>query len=100
MPAVNLFLAYSILNGGKNFDMKSTSLGASISKNLVLVTPYAGISLDKSALSVKDLPLQGSTKSGLRQFVGLRLNIPIISLCAEADFGEMQSYGLSVDFGI
>ncbi|MDD5774004.1 MAG: hypothetical protein PHX78_11120 [bacterium] len=101
MPAVNLFLAYSVLNGGKNFDVNSTSFGASISKGLGIVTPYAGLSLDRSKLSVKDLPLlQGVTKSGLRQFIGLRLNMLILSLCAEANFGEMQSYGLSLDIGI
>lgn len=100
-PAVNIFLAYSVLNGGKNFDVNSTSLGASISKGLGIVTPYAGLSYDRSKLSVKNLPLlQSATKSSLRQFVGLRLNMLVLSLCAEADFGEMQSYGLSLDIGI
>lgn len=104
MPAVNVFLAYSVLNGAKNFDVSSTSFGASISKGLGIITPYAGLCLDRSKLSVKDLPLsislQDATKSGLRQFVGLRLNMLILSLCAEANFGEMQSYGLSLDIGI
>jgi len=104
MPAVNVFLAYSVLNGGKNFDVNSTSFGASVSKGIGIITPYAGLSLDRSKLSVKDLPsstsLQDVSKSGFRQFVGLRLNMLVLSLCAEANFGEMQSYGLSLDIGI
>ena len=100
-PAVNVFLAYSVLNGGNNFDMNATSVGASISKGLGIITPYAGISSDKSNLSVKNISsLQDVAKSGLRQFAGLRLNLLVLSLCAEANFGEMQSYGLSLDIGI
>ncbi|MFH1287281.1 MAG: DUF6588 family protein [bacterium] len=101
-PAVNLFLAYSVLNGGKNFDLNSTSFGASISKGIGILTPYAGISYDQTKLSVQgsSLPLQNTTNSGIRQFVGAKLNMLIFSLCVEADFGEMQSYGLSLDIGI
>lgn len=101
-PAVNLFLAYSILDGGKNFDLNSTSLGASVSKGIGIITPYAGISYDRTKLSVKgsSLLLQNTTGSGMRQFAGVRLNVIIFSLCAEANFGEMKSYGLSLDFGI
>lgn len=101
MPAVNLFLAYSILDGGKNFDLNSTSIGASVSKGIGIITPYAGISYDQTKLSVKGSSLlQNTAGSGMRQFAGARLNVIIFSLCAEANFGEMQSYGLSLDFGI
>ncbi|MEW6087379.1 MAG: hypothetical protein AB1498_03680 [bacterium] len=101
-PAVNLFLAYSVLSGGKNFDLNSLSYGASVSKGLGIITPYAGISFDQSELSVKSssLSLANTTSTGFRQFVGLKFNMLILSLCAEADFGEMQSYGLSLDLGI
>ncbi len=99
-PAVNLFLAYSVLSGGKNFDLNSTSVGASISKGIGIITPYAGVSYDQTKLSVKGLPLQDTTNPNLRQFVGVKLNMVILSLCAEADFDEMQSYGLSLDIGI
>ena len=99
-PAVNVFLSYSILNGAKDFDLNSLSVGGSVSKGFAILTPYAGISYDQTNLDVgSSINLNNASEGVLREFIGLKINLLALKLCGEINFGEMQSYGLSLDLG-
>lgn len=100
-PAVSLSGHYSTMLGVDAFDLSTYGVDLGVSKGFAILTPYAGIgevwyeSQDKTNLNLQD-----HNGSHLRSYLGMRLGIlPFMSVTAQADFSEINSYSLRLDLG-
>src|SRR5512143_2147115 len=97
MPAVAVRGAYTKLSGINDIDMSTTSLDLSISKGILMFTPYAGVgevwitSTPKPAVAGVNLEKENITVT--KPFIGLKFSLlPIFNIVAEADFAKVQEY--------
>ena len=95
MPAIALRGAFTKVTGIDQLDFDTRSIDVSISKGLLMLTPYAGI----GRVQVNSTPEAATGLSGLRlyqtrTFVGLNVNLGF-NLAFEADrTGDVTSYGV------
>ena len=95
MPAVAIRGSYSALSGVDQLKMNTTGVDLSISKGILMFTPYAGVGKVWVRSTPKDVPgLKRESFSLNRAFAGININ-----LAAEVDrTGDTTSY--SVKAGI
>ena len=99
MPAVAIRGSYSALSGVDQLKMNTTGVDLSISKGILMFTPYAGVGKVWVRSTPKDVPgLKRESFSLNRAFAGVNINLGI-NLAAEVDrTGDTTSY--SVKAGI
>ncbi len=104
MPAVAIRGAYTKLSGIDELDLSTKSLDVSISKGILIFTPYAGvgevwITSDPHSVLAPGLTKEDITKS--KFFVGSKITVfPFINLVLEGDFSNVKEYSarLNVNF--
>ncbi len=99
--------AYSKFSVGDLLDFKGLSIGAQASKKFVLLTLYSGLAWEKTTLNLAykttsgntpvDVDLDGANK--FRFTVGAGLDLFILTLFADANFGSVTNYSGGVAFG-
>jgi hypothetical protein len=106
MPAVAIRGAYTKLSGVDALDLSTKSLDLSISKGVLIFTPYAGVG-EVWITSDPHNTLSGVTvlqKEDIRKskaFIGAKVKIfPFINLVLEGDFSNIKEYSgrLNINF--
>jgi hypothetical protein len=101
LPAIAIRGAFTKLSGIDVFDMETKSLDVSISKDLVFITPYAGV----GDVWITNEPT-GSTATNLSKvninetkgFIGFKfIFLPILNIVAEGDFAKVNAYSLRLN---
>lgn len=104
MPAVAIRGAYTTLSGIDVLDLSTKSLDLSISKGIVIFTPYAGVGEVWISSTPHSKVNPTLTKEEIRKskaFVGLKTKIfPFMNLVLEGDFSNIAAYSarLNVNF--
>jgi len=103
MPAVAIRGAYTKLSGLKELDLSTKSLDLSISKGILIFTPYAGVGevwiTSQEHSSLVALAKEDITRT--KVFVGMKTKIfPFINLVVQGDFSNVKEYSarLNVNF--
>lgn len=98
-PALSIRGSYSQLDGVDDIDLNTQTIDLTISKGILMLTPYAGVSAlwvngsENSPLVILD----DASETTLRGFLGLQVSpIPMIVVTGEAFFGDVIQYGLKV----
>ncbi|MDX9739693.1 MAG: hypothetical protein RBT81_00735 [Gammaproteobacteria bacterium] len=101
MPAVAVMGHYSRLSGVDDLRLSSYGADLSISKGFAMLTPYAGIGhLWYDGEERAGLGFSDHDDSTMRSYLGMRVGLlPFMSLTAQADFSEIDSYSLRLDLG-
>ncbi len=95
-PAVAIRAAYTKLSGVDALDIDTKSLDLSISKGILIFTPYAGIGevwikSDPNTTLAPSLTSEKITKT--KFFVGTKVKIfPFVNLVLEGDFANVNEY--------
>lgn len=101
-PAVSVSGHYSQLTGVDDLDLSTYGIDLGISKGFALFTPFAGIGqiwYDGSE-NVDALSLSDRSTSQTRSYLGMRVGLlPFMSVTAQADFAEINSYSLRLNLG-
>lgn len=101
-PAVSVSGHYSQLTGVNDLDLAAYGIDLGISKGFALFTPYAGIGqvwYDGSE-SADGIDLSDRNTSQTRSYLGMRVGLlPFLSVTAQADFSEINSYSLRLNLG-
>jgi hypothetical protein len=102
MPAVAVRAAYTKLSGIDDIDISTKSLDLSISKGILMFTPYAGVSevwiTSTPKPSVAGVNLEKEDLTETKPFLGLKVSfLPIFNIVAEADFGKVEAYSLRLN---
>jgi len=100
-PALGVRATYSRLSGIDDMSLQTAGVDASISKGILIFTPYAGVGMlwidgkyDGNTLGVS-LDQESFWQS--RGFVGLKITpIPLVSVTAEAEYAARPIYSLKV----
>lgn len=107
MPAVAIRGAYTKLSGLDTLDISTKSVDVSISKGILIFTPYAGIgqvwitSEPQGVAAAPPVSLKKEDITKTKGFVGLKTKIfPFINLVLEGDFSTVKEYSarLNVNF--
>lgn len=99
-PAVSVMGHYSKLSGVDDLSLSSYGVDLGISKGFAMLTPYAGIGQiwyegrERAGLGFAD-----RDDSQTRGYLGLRFGLPLLSITAQADFAEVDSYSLRLNIG-
>jgi hypothetical protein len=104
MPAVAIRGAYTKLSGVDELDLSTKSVDLSISKGILIFTPYVGvgevwITSDPHSALNPSLTKEDITKT--KVFVGTKVKIfPFVNLVVEGDFANVKEYSarLNVNF--
>lgn len=101
LPAVSIRGSYTNLTGIDQLDFDTKGLDISISKKILLVTPYAGAGYVWVNSTPKGVPGLGEESfSYPKLFAGVRANLLLVSFTFEVDkTGDAVSYGLRVGVG-
>ncbi|MDH4163539.1 MAG: hypothetical protein OEW15_12725 [Nitrospirota bacterium] len=93
-PALAVRGAYTKLSGVEDLDINTKSVDLSISKGILMFTPYAGYGrVWITSKENTNLPLQEEKISENKAFVGCKFTFfPLMNLVVEADFAEVNSY--------
>lgn len=101
-PAVSVSGHYSTVVGVSDIDLSSYGIDLGISKGFALFTPFAGIGqiwYDGSESSA-EVDLRSHNTSQTRTHLGMRMGLlPFMSVTAQADFSEINSYSLRLNLG-
>lgn len=100
-PALGIRGTYSRLSGVDQLDANAKGLEISVSKGLLLLTPYAGIGKVWSTITPKGTAaaLPETEVNFNRIFIGTRIALTLLNIAIEAEkIGETQ--GVSVKLGI
>ncbi|MFK7890310.1 MAG: hypothetical protein AB8B63_05800 [Granulosicoccus sp.] len=94
-PAIGIRLTHSRVEGASDFDLNSTGLEASISKGILIFTPYAGAGIVRSnADPVGVDTLSEETYDQRKIYVGVTMNIGF-ALTAEVErTGDYRTYSV------
>lgn len=105
MPAVAIRGAYTKLSGVDALDISTKSLDLSISKGLLIFTPYAGIGkvwiTSEAHSTTVPLSLAKEDISKTKIFVGSKIKVfPFVNLVVEGDFSNVKVYSarLNINF--
>lgn len=97
-PAVSVRASYSRTQGITDFDLDNAGLELTLSKGVLMFTPYAGIGIVASTATPSRSLRESTTLEDERfnqekVFVGLNLNLVGVNLTAEADrTGDFTTY--------
>lgn len=102
-PAVAVRGSYTKLLGVDSLDLQTIGYDASISKGVLMFTPYAGI----GQVAIKSEPrnlvsgslLTSETVTETKYFLGVKTRMLLLTVTAEADFAEVPAYSLRVGMG-
>ncbi len=108
MPAIAIRGAYTKLSGVDEFDLSTKSVDLSISKGIVIFTPYAGVGQvfitsephNTATVPILDRLHEENVRKS-KAFVGLKTKIfPFMNLVLEGDFSNINEYSarLNVNF--
>lgn len=98
-PAVALRGSYTKLMGVDYLDLQTIGYDASVSKGILMLTPYAGVG-QMVINSKPDVPgLDDETITETKYFVGVKTSLLLLTIAAEADFAEVPAYSLRVGLG-
>ncbi len=98
MPAIAIRGAYTKLSGIDDLDLSTKSLDLSISKGILIFTPYVGvgevwITSDPHPTVTITPPLEKEDITKTKAFVGLKTKIfPFVNLVLEGDFSTVKEY--------
>jgi hypothetical protein len=106
MPAVAIRGAYTKLSGVDMLDLSTKSLDISISKGILIFTPYAGIgevwiTSDPHSTTLPGSLLKKEDITKTKAFVGTKMKIfPFVNLVVEGAFSNIKEYTarLNVNF--
>lgn len=100
MPAVSLRGSYTRMSGIDQLDLDTKGVDISVSKQILLVTPYAGAGYVHVTSTPKGVAGLGEERFGYpKLFAGVRASLGVVAFTAEVDkTGDTLSYG--VRFGI
>lgn len=101
-PAVSVTGHYSQLTGVDELDLAAYGIDLGISKGFAQFTPYGGIGQVwyDGRENVDSLTLSDRNTSHLRSYLGMRVGLlPFLSVTAQADFAEINSYSLRLNLG-
>jgi hypothetical protein len=105
MPAVAIRGAYTKLSGLKELDLSTKSLDLSISKGILIFTPYAGIGevwiTSQAHTGTPLIPLETENITKSKFFVGTKVKVfPFVNLVVQGDFSNVKEYSarLNVNF--
>ncbi len=100
-PALSVMGHYSKLSGVDDLRLSSYGVDLSISKGFAMLTPYAGIGqVWYEGRERAGLGFEARDDSQTRGYLGLRLGLlPLLSVTAQADFAEIDSYSLRLNLG-
>lgn len=95
LPAIAIRGAFTKLSGVDDLDISTKSADISISKGILMFTPYAGYGMvwidskEKSSL----VTLKDESITEPKVFVGCKFTFfPLMNLVVEADFAEVKAY--------
>ncbi len=99
-PAIAIRGAYTKLSGVDQLDLSTTSADISISKGILIFTPYAGVGEvwitsdpKNQATHVGPIPLQKEDIRKTKAFVGTKIKFfPFVNLDIEGDFANVNEY--------
>ncbi len=103
-PAIAIRGAYTKLSGVDQLDLTTKSADISISKGIMIFTPYAGVGevwITSTPHSPVNPLLQEESVKKTKGFVGTKVKIfPFVNLVLEGDFANVQEYTarLNVNF--
>jgi hypothetical protein len=98
-PALAIRGSYTQLSGVSELDFKTYGLDASISKGILMITPYGGIGVNRFESSPKGyasapfptgLGLKDEKKTYYKAFIGARITLVLISINGEVEFNEIK----------
>lgn len=101
-PAVSVSGHYSQLTGVDDLDLAAYGIDLGISKGFALFTPFAGIGqIWYDGSENVDIPaVTDRNTSQTRSYLGMRVGLlPFLSVTAQADFAEINSYSLRLNLG-
>ncbi len=108
-PAVHLAmsLTYSRISVGDIITITNFGFGPQISKKFSIAELYGGIGYEKSSMNIKYTPSAGGTPvditlDGVNKFrgtLGLVLNLAILHIHADANFGSITNFSAGLGFG-
>ncbi|MGE5809635.1 MAG: hypothetical protein ACM32I_10945 [Nitrospirota bacterium] len=101
-PAVSVRGAYTRLSGVDVIDISTRSLDLSISKRILMVTPYAGVGLiwisSTPEPAVAGLTLSKENITETKSFIGFKFSfLPVLNMTAEADFAKVKAYSVRLN---
>jgi hypothetical protein len=104
MPAVAIRGAYTKVSGVDSLNLSTKSLDLSISKGILIFTPYAGVGevwITSDPHSILNPTLAKEDIKKTKAFVGAKVKVfPFINLVVEGDFSNIKEYSarLNVNF--
>lgn len=101
MPSVSLRGTYTKLTGVDHLDLDTLGADISISKQILLVTPYAGAGYVRVSSTPRNVAGLSKEQFGYpKLFAGLRASLGAVAFTAEVDrTGDTLSYGLRFHLG-
>jgi hypothetical protein len=98
LPAVGIRGSYTRVTGIDQLDLDTKGLDISVSKGLLMFTPYAGVGrvwVNSDPKGNGGLSKESFTQS--KVFAGVNMNFALLNLALEADrTGEANTYGIKV----
>jgi hypothetical protein len=100
VPAIGVRVAYSELAAVSNFDIKTYSIDAQISKTLIFITPYVGGGYLSSKGKITGIGLDKEEVSTSNVYAGLKISFIALNLTLQADYSEntMYTFKLGLSF--
>jgi hypothetical protein len=100
-PALGVRATYSRLSGIDDMSLQTAGIDASISKGILIFTPYAGVGMlwidGKYDGNTPGVSLDQESFWQSRGFAGLKITpIPLVSVTAEAEYAVRPIYSLKV----
>ncbi len=110
-PALAVRASFSQLSGIKDFTFSTQGLDLSVSKGILMFTPYAGAGMvqysgkysQPLSMTIAGTPFSMNLKEASDQvskvFVGVNLNLGLLNFCLDGDkTGDSTSYSLKMGF--
>lgn len=106
--AVHFFtqkLNYEDANGAKLLEASGTAYGVEVSKNLLLLTVYAGFQLESSSIKVGPYTVSGTSttvefthdgNTSSRLLLGARISLLVLNIHADYNIGTTKAFTLGV----
>lgn len=100
-PAVSLSANYTQSVSSNNIKFQDIGIESTISKNFLMVTPYAGLGFHQSKLTAKNSNLSSERKSQTRAFVGAKVSFGILDIGLEFErFGKTETKSIKFSVGL
>lgn len=101
LPSLSFRGTYTKLTGVDDLSMDTMSIGALLSKDFLILTPYASIEAIRISAKEKSelVDLDNVTETVIRKAIGLKFTfLPFLSLNGEISKGEIDQYSLKLAF--